>query len=88
MFFYFDPVFSVKSAIAKKDESIADLRLNYEKAVEQNEHLQAMLDMHTKSKLQLIPAKDDVVNGRNTSEVTAGRRHNSRANGTTASGVK
>ena len=75
----------MKSAIAKKDESIADLRLNYEKAVEQNEHLQAMLDMHTKSKLQLIPARDDVVNGRNTSEVTAGQ---GRANGTTASGVK
>ena len=78
----------MKSAIAKKDESIADLRLNYEKAVEQNEHLQAMLDMNTKSKLQLLPVKEDVVNGRNTSEVTAGRRNNSRANGTTASGVK
>ena len=77
----------MKSAIAKKDESIADLRLNYEKAVEQNEHLQAMLDMNTRSKLQLTLAKEDV-NGRNTSEVTAGRRHNSRANGTTASGVK
>ena len=78
----------MKSAIAKKDESIADLRLNYEKAVEQNEHLQAMLDMNTKSKLHLLPAKEDVVNGRSTSEVTAGRRHSSRANGTTASGVK
>ena len=76
----------MKSAIAKKDESIADLRLNYEKAVEQNEHLQAMLDMNTRSKLQLTLAKEDV-NGRNTSEVT-GRRHNSREKGATASGVK
>ena len=77
----------MRSAIAKKDESIADLRLNYERAVEQNEHLQAMLDMNTRSKLQLTPAKEDVVIGRNTSEVT-GRRHNSREKGATASGVK
>ena len=32
---------------------IADLRLNYEKSVEQNEHLQVMLDMNTKSRLLL-----------------------------------
>ena len=57
----------MKSAIAKKDESIADLRLNYEKAVEQSEHLQAMLDMNTKSKLRLIPAsKEEVINGSKT----------------------
>ena len=78
-------VFSVKSAIAKKDESIADLRLNYEKALEQNEHLQAMLDMNTKSRLLLVP-NDGVKNGRSIGEAV-GRRNN-RLNGSTAPGAK
>ena len=42
--------FRVRSAICKKDEVIQDLRVNYEKAVEQNEHLEAMLQRQTKSK--------------------------------------
>ena len=78
-------VFSVKSAIAKKDESIADLRLNYEKAVEQNEHLQAMLDMNTKSRLLLI-SNDETKNGRNVGEAI-GRRNN-KLNGSIAPAAK
>ena len=78
-------VFSVKSAIAKKDESIADLRLNYEKAVEQNEHLQAMLDMNTKSRLLLI-SNDETKNGRNIGEAI-GRRNN-KLNGSTVPAAK
>ena len=77
-------VFSVKSAIAKKDESIADLRLNYEKAVEQNEHLQAMLDMNTKSRLLLI-SNDETKNGRNVGEAI-GRRN--KLNGSTVPAAK
>ncbi len=41
----------VKTAITKKDEVIQDLRLNYEKAVEQNEHLEAMLERQTKERV-------------------------------------
>ena len=78
-------VLSVKSAIAKKDESIADLRMNYEKAVEQNEHLQAILDMNTKSRLLLFP-DGEVKNGRDVGE-TSGRR-NIKLNGSTAPGAK
>ena len=41
----------VKTAIAKKEETIQELRLNYQEASEQIEHLEAMLNRQAKEKL-------------------------------------
>ena len=41
----------MKTAIAKKEETIQELRLNYQEASEQIEHLEAMLNRQAKEKL-------------------------------------
>ena len=41
----------MKTAIAKKDEQIQELKLNHQEATEQIEHLETMLNRKTKEKL-------------------------------------
>ncbi len=41
----------MKSAIVRKDELIRELRDNQERLLEQNRHLEAMLERQTKEKL-------------------------------------